>query len=71
MAKNQYSYEKRKNELKKQKKRQEKLNKKLEKKKMKEEGTMLQDSLDPENMEGVETPQESQDSDEPSATSTE
>ena len=43
MAKNFYSYEKRKQELKKQKKKQEKLKKKMEKKKLKEEGGLNQD----------------------------
>jgi len=56
MAKTNYSYEKRQQELKKQKKRQEKLKKKQEKKLFKAEGHPESDS------EQIEVPEESSDS---------
>jgi hypothetical protein len=57
MAKTNYSYEKRQQELKKQKKRQEKLQRKLDKKKQKDSDGLISDDQienDPENSEDTQ-----------------
>lgn len=57
MAKTNYSYEKRQQELKKQKKRQEKLKKKQEKKVQKDVGSPDYDESMIENSENLENPE--------------